>query len=106
MLTKRLHSVSLTSVAEQRSDGVAQQNNARYTNTNSLGDTLKENPALSPSNSLVRTPSQDRREDEKDKKEIFSKLEKPRVRYDVEVITKMIVYSGNHLRITSKFCTD
>jgi len=59
---------SLTSVAEQRSDGVAQQNNARYTNTNSLGDTLKENPALSPSNSLVRTPSQDRREDEKDKK--------------------------------------
>lgn len=25
---------------------------------------------------------------------MFSKLEKPRVRYDVEVITKLIVYAG------------
>ncbi|MCJ1391793.1 hypothetical protein MMC18_004660 [Xylographa bjoerkii] len=45
-------------------------------------------------NGLARTPSQMRRQDEKEEKEIFSKLAKPRVRYDVEVITKMIVYSG------------
>ena len=43
---------------------------------------------------LSRTPSQDRRQNEKEDREMFSKLEKPRVRYDVEVITKLIVYSG------------
>ena len=43
-----------------------------------------------------RSPSQDRRQNEKDEKEIFSMLEKPRVRYDVEVITKLIVYSGKN----------
>jgi dihydrosphingosine 1-phosphate phosphatase len=31
---------------------------------------------------------------ERDEKEMFSRLEKPRVRYDVEVVTKLIVYSG------------
>lgn len=31
---------------------------------------------------------------EMDEKELFSNLQKPRVRYDVEVITKLIVYSG------------
>ena len=29
-----------------------------------------------------------------DEKELFSNLQKPRVRYDVEVVTKLIVYSG------------
>ena len=32
--------------------------------------------------------------DDLQEKEIFSQLEKPRVRYDVEVVTKLIVYSG------------
>ena len=31
---------------------------------------------------------------EMEEKEMFSRLQKPRVRYDVEVITKLIVYSG------------
>lgn len=62
--------------------------------TGHLGDNLRAHPVDPNINGIVRTPSQNRREDEKDKKEIFSKLEKPRVRYDVEVITKMIVYSG------------
>ena len=31
---------------------------------------------------------------EMDEKELFSNLQKPRVRYDVEVVTKLIVYSG------------
>lgn len=31
---------------------------------------------------------------EKEEREMFSRLEKPRVRYDVEVVTKLIVYSG------------
>ncbi|KAF2873333.1 sphingosine-1-phosphate phosphohydrolase-like protein [Massariosphaeria phaeospora] len=33
-------------------------------------------------------------EEENEKREIFMKLTKPRVRYDVEVITKLIVYTG------------
>ena len=44
--------------------------------------------------SLSRSSSQERRQDEKETREMFSKLEKPRVRYDVEVVTKLIVYTG------------
>lgn len=33
-------------------------------------------------------------EDELDEKEVFSRLVKPRVRYDVEVVTKLVVYTG------------
>jgi hypothetical protein len=33
-------------------------------------------------------------EAEEEKREIFMQLTKPRVRYDVEVITKLIVYAG------------
>lgn len=39
---------------------------------------------------LTQTPT----EEEKEKREIFMKLTKPRVRYDVEVVTKLIVYTG------------
>lgn len=38
--------------------------------------------------------SNDTSQYEKEEREMFSNLEKPRVRYDVEVITKLIVYSG------------
>ena len=31
---------------------------------------------------------------ELEEKEMFSRLEKPRVRYDVEVVTKLVVYTG------------
>lgn len=43
---------------------------------------------------LSRRPSDGRRQYEKEEREIFSNLEKPRVRYDVEVITKLVVYTG------------
>ena len=46
------------------------------------------------SNPPSRRPSEDRREYDREDREMFSKLEKPRVRYDVEVITKLIVYTG------------
>jgi len=36
-------------------------------------------------------------EEENEKREIFMKLTKPRVRYDVEVVTKLIVYTGMFL---------
>lgn len=38
--------------------------------------------------------SNDASQYEEEKQEMFSKIEKPRVRYDVEVITKLIVYTG------------
>ncbi|KAA6407648.1 MAG: sphingosine-1-phosphate phosphohydrolase [Lasallia pustulata] len=50
--------------------------------------------AAYPYNSISRSASEDRRQNEEEERQIFSKLEKPRVRYDVEVITKLIVYTG------------
>lgn len=64
-----------------------------------LPDVFLDEP-MTPSTlaSTVDTParrlSEDRRQYEKDEREIFSLVEKPRVRYDVEVITKLIVYTG------------
>lgn len=49
---------------------------------------------VSGSGNTSRRPSSERRQDEKETIEMFSKLEKPRVRYDVEVITKLVVYAG------------
>ena len=50
---------------------------------------------------MVRSPSEDRRQDAKDDIQMFEKLQKPRVRYDVEVITKLIVYGGKLLKARS-----
>ncbi|KAJ4339844.1 Long-chain base-1-phosphate phosphatase [Ascochyta clinopodiicola] len=56
-----------------------------------------------PDGSLVTPPESDtdltsdvslKSEEENEKREIFMKLTKPRVRYDVEVVTKLIVYAG------------
>lgn len=49
-----------------------------------------------------RSPSEDRRLYEKEEREMFSTLEKPRVRYDVEVVTKLIVYMGKGLSALSR----
>ncbi|KAL8933283.1 MAG: hypothetical protein Q9216_006438 [Gyalolechia sp. 2 TL-2023] len=68
---------------------------------NSLTPDVLLDGALTPStlHSAMSTPrrrlSEDRRQYERDEKEIFSMLEKPRVRYDVEVITKLIVYADS-----------
>jgi hypothetical protein len=40
-------------------------------------------------------------ENETEKRELFMRLMKPRVRYDVEVVTKLIVYSGRCSSISS-----
>lgn len=37
-----------------------------------------------------------------DEKEVFALLVKPRVRYDVEVVTKLIVYTGEYLTIQTR----
>ena len=38
--------------------------------------------------------NEEERQIQREEKEMFSKLEKSRVRYDIEVITKLIVYTG------------
>lgn len=55
---------------------------------------LTPGSVASGSGNTSRRPSAERRQDEREEREMFSKLEKPRVRYDVEVITKLIVYAG------------
>lgn len=54
-----------------------------------------------PDSSILTPPASDNgaasdsgREDEKNDRKMFSTLEKPRIRYDVEVITKLVVYAG------------
>ena len=49
---------------------------------------------LTPPPSDAGASSDSGREDEKNDREMFSSLEKPRIRYDVEVITKLVVYAG------------
>jgi dihydrosphingosine 1-phosphate phosphatase len=54
-----------------------------------------DSPTVLRSDGNVDLPlSNDTSRYEKEEREMFAKLEKPRVRYDVEVITKLIVYSG------------
>lgn len=40
------------------------------------------------------TSSDSGKDDEQQDRKLFSALEKPRIRYDVEVITKLVVYAG------------
>ena len=49
---------------------------------------------LSPSTNVQDASSDSSREDEKNDRRMFSLLQKPRTHYDVEVITKLIVYTG------------
>ena len=49
---------------------------------------------LTPPASDAGASSDSGREDEKNDRKMFSSLEKPRTHYDVEVITKLVVYAG------------
>lgn len=56
---------------------------------NSAGNELLTPPASDNGNA-----SDSGNDDDKSDRRMFSKLEKPRIRYDVEVITKLVVYAG------------
>lgn len=47
-----------------------------------------------PASSFTPPSSDSGQEDDRLDREMFSSLQKPRVRYDVEVITKLVVYAG------------
>jgi dihydrosphingosine 1-phosphate phosphatase len=53
-----------------------------------------ERSLLTPPLSDAGTSSDGSREEERNDREMFSALEKPRTHYDVEVITKLVVYTG------------
>ncbi|KAI9836750.1 MAG: hypothetical protein M1837_003238 [Sclerophora amabilis] len=60
-------------------------------------DPTPESPAITiGSTGLPQSNSNDKTEHDRDKREMFLALEKPRVRYDVEVVTKLIVYTGTY----------
>jgi hypothetical protein len=66
-------------------------------------------PVTPPASSVDGNPEDDAdivigQHNELEEKEMFSRLEKPRVRYDVEVVTKLVVYSGKLVREVSKSC--
>lgn len=46
---------------------------------------------------LVNPDHDDSSDEERAEAEVFMGIEKPRVRYDVEVVTKLVVYSGKFL---------
>lgn len=57
---------------------------------------VQEQVAGSPLGEIPSVQSEAQQQ-EQDEQEMFSRLEKPRVRYDAEVVTKLIVYSGKLL---------
>ncbi|KAL7270717.1 Long-chain base-1-phosphate phosphatase [Rhizina undulata] len=70
-------------------------NNGQSNKSPSLGrDVEKYEQEMGRGKVNINNHEEDREEDEKAEAEMFSQIERPRVRYDVEVVTKLIVYSG------------
>ncbi|CAK3926704.1 Dihydrosphingosine 1-phosphate phosphatase [Lecanosticta acicola] len=63
-------------------------------NTHLSTPSILVNAPVTPPASDNGAASDSGREDEKNDRKMFSMLEKPRIRYDVEVITKLVVYAG------------
>ena len=57
-------------------------------------DMLSPEAVASPLQVNISAGADLKAEAERDRSELFANVEKPRVRYDVEVVTKLIVYSG------------
>lgn len=98
------NSLSPESDLPKESASMAEQNKTAISSAS-----LRVNPStptlLTPPVSDTEIQSDSGKEDEKKDREMFSALEKPRIRYDVEVITKLIVYAGRlySLRIPITF---
>lgn len=61
-------------------------------------DTFPMQPLTPPASDSGNVSDTGSKEEERRDHEMFLALEKPRVRYDVEVITKLVVYAGEHSR--------
>jgi hypothetical protein len=58
-----------------------------------------ENLRAPPTSDAGASSDSGREDDERKDKAMFSALEKPRTHYDVEVITKLVVYAGESVYI-------
>ncbi|KAK3716177.1 Long-chain base-1-phosphate phosphatase [Vermiconidia calcicola] len=68
--------------------------NRKEVSASSLQVNWQNGDLLTPPASDAGASSDSGREDEKNDRKMFSSLEKPRTHYDVEVITKLVVYAG------------
>jgi hypothetical protein len=87
------HSAS-GALAEEADDYMTPNSPATSSNRSSLRVSAGQSALLTPPPSDEGASSDSGREDEQQDKRMFSALEKPRIRYDVEVITKVVVYTG------------
>ena len=91
------------------SDGDLSRNTTAELYPPNLPDSGSSGSGSATPRTLNRRLSDDRRQYDREDREMFSKLEKPRVRYDVEVITKLIVYTGmtqgNRFRMSAAILT-
>ena len=78
---------------EQAAD-IATIENQKDVSKSSLEVNAFDTTLLTPPPSDAGASSDSGREDEKSDRGMFSALEKPRTHYDVEVITKLVVYAG------------
>jgi hypothetical protein len=72
--------------------GAGNQNQGKFIITNTPPASDDSSDFAAESSSSAQTPA----EAENEKREIFMKLPTPRVRYDVEVVAKLIVYTGEY----------
>ena len=81
--------------ANGKSSGVQHPNRSAGRFVEFENSALVDSPSLSPTNPDSPVDVMDGLgEDELGENEVFSQLVKPRVRYDVEVVTKLVVYTG------------
>lgn len=96
-LRSKSSNIELTSTKEEDHSGRgAQASGAQKSPLNQSEKHMSEakGPERENGNAVVQDAEG---EDELDEDVVFSQLVKPRVRYDVEVVTKLIVYTGEHL---------
>ena len=115
---KRRESVSSNHSLKSRSSNLELQNNTHEDHSGKGAQTSGSQPRrivefeqMMGTGEVVMTPSAEDNqvdifvtgtEDGLGEKEMFSQLIKPRVRYDVEVVTKLVVYTGKFVSFSSE----
>lgn len=90
-LRSKSSNIELTSTKEEDQAGRAQASGAQKSPLNHYEQQMGEVKETTTENGTTAFPEYN---EEIDEKVVFSQLVKPRVRYDVEVVTKLVVYAG------------
>lgn len=88
---------------EDHSGRVAQASGAQQPPLNQYEKQMGEVKGPAKANEDGSVPQGTGNDDEVDDDAVFSQLVKPRVRYDVEVVTKLIVYAGEYIPLKHHF---